>query len=86
MSRKGAGTVVITGASSGIGRSLAMEFARRGYSLGLLARRWSLLEQVSRDCLNNGSPRVEWLPVDVTDSKRLRQTLQDKSFYLMMNF
>ncbi len=35
--------VVITGASSGIGEGLAALYAKEGYSLGLLARRESLL-------------------------------------------
>jgi len=36
-------TVLITGASSGIGRSLAFEFAKRGYHLGLASRRLEVL-------------------------------------------
>jgi short-subunit dehydrogenase len=39
-------TVVITGASAGIGRALAFEFARRGYHLGLTARRLNVLEEL----------------------------------------
>ncbi len=36
----------ITGASSGIGRALALELARRGAAVGLLARREDLLQEV----------------------------------------
>ena len=41
--------VLITGASSGIGRGLAIELARRGAKLGLVARRKNLLEEIVRE-------------------------------------
>jgi short-subunit dehydrogenase len=65
-------TVVITGASSGIGRALAVEFARRGYNLGLTARRMGALEELRKELLQlGGSPRnisVATLDVDQTAS------------------
>ena len=41
--------VLITGASSGIGRELAYEFAKRGYELVLVARRFERLEEIKKD-------------------------------------
>jgi short-subunit dehydrogenase len=45
---------VITGASSGIGRAAALEFARRGANVVIAARRSELLEEVARDCRERG--------------------------------
>ncbi len=45
------GTIIITGASDGIGKSLAFEMAKRGYHLGLTARRLDKLEEIKTDIL-----------------------------------
>jgi short-subunit dehydrogenase len=42
-------TVLITGASVGIGRALAYEFAKRGYQLVLIARRETQLNELASD-------------------------------------
>ena len=58
---------MITGASSGIGRGLAVELGRRGAKLGLVARRANVLEEVIREIEAVGSKAVA-VPADVQDA------------------
>lgn len=56
-------SILITGASSGIGKATAQLFLKEGWTVGLLARRRDALEEIA-----NGSPRAVVLPADVTDA------------------
>jgi short-subunit dehydrogenase len=56
--------VIITGASSGIGRQIALDFAARGARLVLAARRGDLLADAARECAARGGV-VETLAGDV---------------------
>jgi NAD(P)-dependent dehydrogenase (short-subunit alcohol dehydrogenase family) len=60
--------VVITGASSGIGRAAALEFARRGANLVLAARGVPALEEVAALCRRGGSQALV-VETDVTDEE-----------------
>jgi hypothetical protein len=71
---------LVTGASSGIGRELALGFARRGYPLVLTARSVSGLEATRVKALELGSPEVEILPEALNDPAgplRLAQALEN---------
>ena len=50
--------VLVTGASSGIGRAIALQLAERGEALALLARRREELDQVALECRQRGSGRT----------------------------
>ncbi len=63
--------VFITGASSGIGAALALEYARRGATLGLLARRREVLEKLLATLPNAASHHL--YAVDVCDHAALAQ-------------
>ncbi|TNE72587.1 MAG: SDR family oxidoreductase [Gammaproteobacteria bacterium] len=62
-------TVWITGASSGIGEALALQYARAGAGLVLSARREAELQRVANRCVEAGLPQdhILVLPLDVTD-------------------
>jgi len=57
--------VVVTGASGGLGRAIALEFARRRSALVLGARRTEALEDTARGCRTAGGEAIT-LPTDVT--------------------
>ncbi len=66
-------TVFITGASSGIGASLARHYASRGYQVGLVARRRDFLDKLAA----NLQPRPMTYALDVRDARALKEAAAD---------
>ncbi|WP_458780894.1 SDR family oxidoreductase [Arthrobacter sp. D3-16] len=62
--------VVITGASSGIGRATALRFAGKGARLVLAARGAESLEAVAAACRKRGAEAIA-VPTDVTDADKV---------------
>ncbi|CAN7580262.1 SDR family oxidoreductase [Pseudorhodoferax sp. LjRoot39] len=63
--------IVITGASSGIGRATALAFAQQRARLVLAARGAEALERVAAQCARLGAQAIA-VPTDVTDAKAVR--------------
>jgi short-subunit dehydrogenase len=72
MAKHSAQVVVITGASAGVGRATAKAFARRGASLGLVARGRERLEQAAEEVESLGGQALV-LPADVADAPRVEE-------------
>ena len=66
MTRFDGDTVLITGASSGIGRAAALAFAERGATLLLVARRLHLLNSLA-DIIRNDTGQARAIQCDVGD-------------------
>jgi short-subunit dehydrogenase len=64
--------ILITGASSGLGRGMAREFAKLGRNLALCARRADRLDELRRE-LEAAHPRIRIAvrPLDVTDHEQV---------------
>jgi len=66
--------VLITGASSGIGRALALELGRRGARLGLTARRGEELLRLSDEVERAGGEALA-VPADVRDAEAMNEVV-----------
>lgn len=80
-------TVLLTGATGGIGRALALALARAGALLILAARDAAALEQLARALPAQGQAH-EWLVVDLVEEKdrlRLRELCAGRQVSVLVN-
>ena len=69
-------TVLITGASSGIGEFVAYEYAKQGATIGLAARRKKALEKVAAKCKKLGGKPITY-KVDVSNQSVMKNAIDD---------
>ena len=60
-------TVLITGPTAGIGKSLAIQMAEKGHDLLLVARREHRLEEISSDLKEKYNVNVNYFVADLKD-------------------
>ncbi len=65
-------TIVITGASSGIGRATALRFAKTGEHLVLASRGEEALQALADECRREGA-KVKVVPTDVADHAQVKE-------------
>jgi len=68
---------VVTGSSQGIGRSYAMELARRGLNIILVARSKERLSQVAKEIQETFHVKTEIIVVDFTDSSAVKKVAKE---------
>ena len=68
-------TVLITGASQGIGKATALLFAHKGYDVVLAARQPDRLESAAQEVRSRGRSALA-IPTDVTDQEQVNQLVQ----------
>jgi NADP-dependent 3-hydroxy acid dehydrogenase YdfG len=66
---------IVTGASDGLGKQVALKLAKEGVNLALVARNEERLNEVKNNCLEFGSPKVNVYPCDISDSQKIKETV-----------
>ena len=70
------GFVMITGASSGIGKAFAAQFAKKGYDLILVARRKERLQELAEEWTKKGR-KCFVLTADLAKKKECRKIMEE---------
>lgn len=80
--------ILITGASAGIGKAMAYEFASKGHNLILVARRENLLKDIQNELSQKYNISVLYLIADLSDSKAVNElydSLKEYDIELLIN-
>ena len=64
-------TIWITGASTGIGKAVAIKFANKGWNVAISARRENLLNEIS-----DNNENILSFPLDVTDKYNCKEVFK----------
>lgn len=67
---------IVTGASDGLGKQVALKLAKQGAELALIARNEERLNKVSREAEKFGSPKVVGYTCDIQDKEQIKKTVQ----------
>ena len=67
--------VLITGASSGIGKDMARILASQGYELILVARDIDKLNQISEEIKEKNNIKVETISMDLSNENNCKENL-----------
>ena len=72
--------ILVIGASKGIGRVIALEFAKEKASIVAIARSKELLDELRKECLELGAPSFNYEVMDIVNDNRqeLTKSLLDK--------
>ena len=81
---------IITGASSGIGKALAFEFAAGGFNVVLIARNKTALAEVATECWRRSGVEAEIVATDLSDPNALdgfisRLSSGSRSYEVLVN-
>lgn len=81
-------SAIITGASSGIGKALAFEFARNGFDVFLTARNEDALQKIADECVKKIGVTAEIFTADLSDfdsTDVLIKAIERRRFDVLVN-
>ena len=81
---------LVCGASQGIGKAIAVQFAEMGANVTVLARNKKKLEEVVSSLINNGFQKHNYLTVDLSDPGSIvdmimKYILDNSNFHILVN-